>query len=186
MSGPSKRWLRFHLLVRTRRERGRVRGWLARHPRFETFLTRSGSLQLDEYAVARGVAMGLLVGLTPTVGAQTLLMLAGAILFRANFIAAYLVSFVSNPLTMAPLYIAFHELGELVLTWLPMAVPQVGGLEERLIAEVKAMLIGSLLIALPIAGGGYALALWGWRRRLQRRQARKQQPGEFSDRTPDS
>jgi uncharacterized protein len=168
------RWLRFQVLTRTRRERGRVRAWLARHPRLEAFLTRTGSLHVDEYAVARGVAMGLLVGLTPTMGLQTVLMLLGAILFRANFLAAYAVSFVSNPLTMAPLYFAFHELGEAVLSWLPISMPQVASLEDHIVADAKAMLIGSLLIAVPAALSGYALTLALWRRKQARTEARRQ------------
>lgn len=168
------RWLRFQWLTRSRRERGRVRAWLGRHPRMEAFLTRTGSLHVDEYAIARGVAMGLLVGLTPTMGLQTLLMLLGAVLFRANFLAAYAVSFVSNPLTMAPLYYAFHELGEVVLSWLPIGLPQVASLEDRVVQDAKAMLIGSLLIAIPAALGGYALALGLWRRKQARTEARRQ------------
>jgi uncharacterized protein len=168
------RWLRFQLLRRSRRERGRVRAWLAGHPRLEAFLTRTGSLHVDEYAIARGVAMGLLVGLTPTMGLQTVLMLLGAMLFRANFLAAYAVSFVSNPLTLAPLYFAFHELGDLVLSWLPVSLPEVVGLEEQIVHDAKAMLIGSLLLAIPAAVAGYFLAIWLWRKRQRRTEARRQ------------
>lgn len=168
------RWLRFQWLTRSRRERERVLTWLARHPRLEAFLTRAGSLHVDEYAIARGVAMGLLVGLTPTLGIQTVLMLLGAVLFRANFLAAYAVSFVSNPLTVAPLYYAFHELGELALSWLPVSLPQVASLEDHIVQDAKAMLIGSLLIAVPVAMGGYALALSLWRKKQSRTAARRQ------------
>lgn len=151
-----------------------MQAWLASRPRLEAFLTRSGSLNVDEYAIARGVAMGLLVGLTPTLGIQTVLMLLGAVLFRANFLAAYAVSFVSNPLTVAPLYYAFHELGEAVLRWLPIALPQVATLEAHIVQDAKAMLIGSLLIAIPAAMGGYTLALFLWRRKARRTEARRQ------------
>lgn len=167
------RWLRFQWLTRSRRERERVLAWLARHPRLEAFLARTGSLHVDEYAIARGVAMGLLVGLTPTMGIQTVLMLLGAVLFRANFLAAYAVSFVSNPLTVAPLYFAFHELGEVAMSWLPGSLPEVGGLEQQIIHDAKAMVMGSVLMAVPATVAGYFLALWLWRKRRQRTEARR-------------
>ncbi|MFB6261770.1 MAG: hypothetical protein ABEJ96_04245, partial [Thiohalorhabdaceae bacterium] len=46
----------------------RIRGWLGDHPLARAILARSGFLGLHRRALARGVAVGLLVGLTPTVG----------------------------------------------------------------------------------------------------------------------
>ncbi len=159
------RWLRFRMLTGQRRQRGRVREWLKDRPRLAELLRRTGCLDIDAQTMARGVAVGLFIGLTPTVGAQTVLIVLAAICFRASLPAAYLVSFVSNPLTMAPLYLFWHGLGERLLAWLPTggwaaAKPRPGFADDAF-----AMLIGSLVIAIPVAAAGYWLALRLWRRR---------------------
>src|SRR6056297_551831 len=117
------RWLRFHFLKGSRQHRGRVRAWLAAHPRISKLLERGGCLHIDEFALARGIAVGFFVGFTPTVGIQTFMMLAGSLAFRANFIGAFIVSNVSNPFTMAPLYYGFNQLGE----WLMLRLPILAG-----------------------------------------------------------
>ncbi|MCP4786145.1 MAG: DUF2062 domain-containing protein [Fuerstiella sp.] len=76
-------------------------------------------LALDDspHAIAMGVAIGIFVGLTPSVGIQTVLILALVILSRRffyfNVTAAMLSTYVSNPLTMVPLYYFWYRLG----TW---------------------------------------------------------------------
>jgi uncharacterized protein (DUF2062 family) len=159
------RWLRFHFLKGSRQHRGRVRDWLESHPRISSLLVRGGCLHVDEFALARGIAVGLFVGLTPTVGIQTFMMLAGSLAFRANFIAAFIVSNVSNPFTMAPLYYAFNQLGEWLMQRLPiLAGPAVDTLGDEIAHETLAMVLGSLVVATPVAAVGYFLFLWLWRK----------------------
>ncbi len=67
--------------------------------------------------LARGACVGIFIGMTPTEGFQTFLMVVlwnlarpfGA--FRFNFKIAYAVSWVSNYLTMVPLYFLFYYTG---------------------------------------------------------------------------
>jgi len=159
------RWLRLQFLRGSRQHRSRVRTWLAAHPRISGLLERGGCLHVDEFALARGIAVGLFVGFTPTVGIQTFMMLAGSLAFRANFIAAFLVSNVSNPFTVAPLYYGFNQLGEWLLAKLPVpAAPAVTTLGEEIAHETLAMVLGSLVVAIPAAALGYFLFLWLWRR----------------------
>ncbi|MFN2333947.1 MAG: DUF2062 domain-containing protein [Wenzhouxiangellaceae bacterium] len=127
-------------------------------------LERGGSLNVDEYALARGVAVGLVVGLTPTVGIQTFMMLIASLTFRANFPAAMVVSFVSNPLTMGPLYYGFNQLGAWLMDRLPISHAPVSGLGQGIASETLAMVIGSLVIALPAGLIGYVLFLFFWRK----------------------
>jgi uncharacterized protein len=161
-------WLRNTFAVRSRKTRLQIQVWLRRHPRARAWLRRSGSLDVDEYTLARGVAVGLFVGLTPTLGVQTPLMLGGAILFRANFPAAFVASCVNNPFTVAFLYVGFHELGERVMARLPFRFDDLfGGLPHRmedLAEDGTALAIGSLCIAAPAALIGYFLFLYLWRR----------------------
>lgn len=157
------RWLRLKLFRGARSNRERLRNWLEAHPRISRVLERGGCLHVDEYAIARGVAVGLFIGLTPTVGIQTFLMIGASLAFRANFIAAYIVSFVSNPVTMAPLYYGFSQLGELLLRHSPFATSHIEGLAEEVAQETLELVVGSLMIAIPAAVCGYLVFVWLWR-----------------------
>lgn len=147
-----------------RRGRIRARQWLRRNPRLSRFLERTGSLNVDEFTLARGVAVGLFIGLTPTVGVQTLLMLVVSVLLRANFPAAFAASWINNPLTMAPFYFGFHALGEVLMKVLPIRFDSLSGLELEIARDTTALVIGSLCIAIPAGLLGYVGFLYVWRR----------------------
>jgi uncharacterized protein (DUF2062 family) len=74
-------------------------------------------LALDDtpHAIALGAAIGMLVGLTPTVGLQTAEVILFALLTRKLFYfnraAALTVIYVSNPLTLAPIYYGLYCVG---------------------------------------------------------------------------
>jgi len=177
------RWLRLQFVRGSRQHRGRIREWLRAHPSISGLLERGGCLHVDEFALARGIAVGLLIGFTPTVGIQTFLMLAGSLTFRANFIAAFIVSNVSNPFTMAPLYYGFNQLGDWLLRQLPIPQPLLASRSQEVAHEALAMLIGSLVIAIPAAAIGYFVFLWLWRKlglRLSYRNSGKAGSGDSS------
>ncbi|WP_070987241.1 DUF2062 domain-containing protein [Halofilum ochraceum] len=148
--------------------RERTGVWLERHPVAATLLDRAGCLHPDRRTLARGVAVGVFVGLSPTVGFQTLLMLLGCVALRANFPIAFLVSWVSNPLTMAPLYLGFNRLGEAVFHG-ATGKPTMEGDTNGWI-EIGYLAFGSLVIALPLAIISYALVLAVWRAAVVRRR----------------
>lgn len=176
------RWFRLQFLKRARSQRNRIRQWLEGRPRLAAFLERSGCLHVDEFAVGRGIALGLFIGLTPTVGIQTVLMVIGSMVFRANFPAAFLVSFVSNPLTVAPLYYGFNRLGQLLLSLLPISLPDVGDLGEEIARETLEIFLGSMVIAIPVAVTGYFMGTLLWRRFFPPASSRKpDQSREISD-----
>ncbi len=76
-------------------------------------------LALDDspHAIALGVAIGMFFGMTPTVGIQTLFILAFLAITRRffyfNTAAAMAATYVSNPITMVPLYYFWYRLGAL-------------------------------------------------------------------------
>lgn len=84
-------------------------------------------LMLDDspHSIALGTAIGMFVGLTPTVGIQMAIVMVLAFatsrLFRFNRVAALIAVYVSNPLTMVPIYWFNYRLGTLFLeetvTW---------------------------------------------------------------------
>ncbi len=153
---------------RWRVSRERTAAWLGRHPVAATLLDRAGCLHPDRRTLARGVAVGVFVGLSPTVGFQTLLMLLGCVALRANFPIAFLVSWVSNPLTMAPLYLGFNQLGEAVFHRATGTATLEGDTNGWI--EIGYLAFGSLVVALPLAIVSYALVLAVWRAAILRRR----------------
>nr|WP_277347477.1 DUF2062 domain-containing protein [Wenzhouxiangella sp. XN79A] len=139
-------------------------------------MERSGCLNADEYALARGVSLGLFVGFTPTVGVQSVIMMFGSLLFRANFPAALVASLVSNPLTVAPLYFAFHRTGQWLLAGSSPVVEAATRSAGLAGLNAAALALGSLAIALPSAVVGYVAFLALWRALdvpVRRRQTRR-------------
>lgn len=128
-------------------------------PSIGKWLRRSGGLTFKREPIARGVGIGLLVGLTPTVGFQTLLMLAGCLLIRGNFPAAFTISWVSNPFTLPPMIFAYHQLGQWLFgSWVSQLFKGNDFIGEALIGAMN-MVLGTALIAIPAALIGYFASL---------------------------
>ena len=74
-------------------------------------------LQLDDTpeSIARGVALGIFIAMTPTVGVQMILVAIVHTLCRANRIAGFVMVYISNPVTMIPIYWLDYAIGWLVL-----------------------------------------------------------------------
>lgn len=68
------------------------------------------------HRIALGVALGFLVGVTPTIGIQMLIYVALATLLGANKVSGILPVWISNPLTAVPLYYGNWWLGRWLLT----------------------------------------------------------------------
>ncbi len=66
-------------------------------------------------SIARGAALGTWVAFTPTVGIQMFVVGVLGIPLRANIPVAVALVWLSNPVTMVPLYFAFYLVGTLVL-----------------------------------------------------------------------
>lgn len=162
------------LRARYRVLRRRGHNWLANHPRLWHWLFITGCLRGGAEAAARGVAVGLFIGLTPTVGIQTILMILCCIILGANFPVAFAMSWLSNPITMAPLYWGFHQLGKFLQGLAPFARnPLPDWMLDGTVAAMLFTFLGSLLVAVPFAVGGYLFSHWLHRFLLARRRARK-------------
>ena len=158
--------------------------WAAR----QRFLARLGPRIGDPrlwYVNRRSIAMGLAVGvffglLVPT--AQMPLAVLLALLLRCNLPAAVAGTFVSNPLTFVPIYLAAYRIGVALLdlphdeSWTAILDREAEGFSARLrlwweaaYAAGKPLALGLLLLA-----GGGALAVYGivtfvWCNSAQRR-----------------
>jgi len=130
-------------------------------------------LQGDPRKVALGAAIGIFIGITPTLPFHTFLILGLAPLFRASVIAAYLGIWVSNPLTWVPQYLLAYEVGAFLLfRGEPLRIPAQANLAaflDLLWRGGLALQVGGLIIAVLPAIASYFLTLWAIKRYRQRR-----------------
>jgi uncharacterized protein (DUF2062 family) len=130
-------------------------------------------LQGDPKKLALGAALGVFIGLTPTIPFHTVLILALAPLMRASVIAAYLGIWVSNPLTWVPQYLLAYEVGCRVLfRGEALCIPEHANVADFLGLLWRgglALQVGGVLISLPPAIATYFLTLWAVKRYRQRR-----------------
>lgn len=148
--------------------------WLWHSPR--TLLRQILALDDTDHSKALGVAIGMFIGMTPTVGLQmAIVLLFAAItsrLFHFNRMAALLTVYISNPLTMLPLYWMNYKIG----TWFVAGnvtkeefaqVLQYEGLAEWWDALTKLfvsigtpLIVGSLLAATVCGLASYPVMRW--------------------------
>jgi hypothetical protein len=133
-------------------------------------------LKDDPVILARGVAIGIFIGITPTLPLHTLLIIFFASILRGNLITALLsATVVSNPFTFVPQYYFSWFAGNLLLpgklswerirTTLDMLLSDLS-FGESLAAithlgrdAVLVMVLGGILLALPFSLAGYVLSL---------------------------
>lgn len=142
--------------------------------------------------LARGVALGVFIGVTPTIPLHTILILPLAFLLRTSKISALLSSWVvSNPLTIPAQYYFSWWIGKLLfpgnLSWHKInsvlqkieegsdfmsTIHHIAALGTKAIA---AMIAGGCLLAVPLTVAGYFISLNIFQKieasRLKRREA---------------
>ncbi|MCA1773964.1 MAG: DUF2062 domain-containing protein [Halomonas sp.] len=142
------------MLDRLRRlAKSKMRRWLRENPRSLSRLRQFRCFSMDPEAVSRGFAIGLFFGLTPTVGFQTFMVLPSCLILRGNFALAFMATWVSNPLTIVPLYWAFSQLGGLFISGsvLSPATAAAWPALQFVTAGTLKMLVGSVFIAGPLS-----------------------------------
>lgn len=121
------------------------------HKKSKEFYSKFICLKGDPRKISMGMAIGVFVGMTPTIPFHTVLILALTLPLRQNLTAALLGSWVMNPLTIPVFYILEYELGRLILGW------------ERFAIVFTDVNIGSILkigweIFYPLQVGGLIIA----------------------------
>jgi uncharacterized protein (DUF2062 family) len=110
------------------------------------------SLKGEPKAIAMGMAIGVFVGVTPTIPFHTALLVVIAVLFKRNVTAAYLGSWViSNPITIPVFYFTQYELGRYLLGIAPTDF-NLAGLSLQHIVSI------GWHIAIPLLLGGIIMA----------------------------
>jgi uncharacterized protein (DUF2062 family) len=141
------------------------------------------------HRLALGVAIGLFVAFTPTIGFQSVMVVALAWMFGANKLVGLPLVWISNPATFIPIYYPCYRLGRWVLGGEPVSLKWWKELAKapdtyveatrfywkRLMEIIEPLTVGCLLVAIPIAGFGYLLTyqtVIKYRELRQRREAR--------------
>lgn len=133
-------------------------------------------LQGDPRKLAWGMALGVFVGMTPTVPFHSATVLILAPLLGISPVTAYLGIWIMNPVTIAPFYLAAYKVGQFLLfRGEPLCLPATFDLQSTLHLLWRgglALQVGGLVIAIPPAIISFFLTLWAVQRYRQR-QARK-------------
>lgn len=135
-------------------------------------------------SVPRGVALGIIVGVMIPV-AQTVFAAIFALPSRANVPVAALTTFITNPLTTPPIWVAAYWVGGYVLRLDAMTDAQpltthvksdsADWMQWLFSTAAPATAVGLVVISLVGAAVGYLLASWGWRWWIGRKWRRRRQ-----------
>jgi len=120
-----------------------------------------GRLRGTAEAIAGGAAIGMLVAFTPTIGLQSLIALGLATLLGANRPIAIVPTWLTNPLTIPPVFAVTYYIGSLV--WPGPAVSEVAGNLTRAAGELARLDFFSLrehLVVFLDLGRDVFIALW--------------------------
>lgn len=135
---------------------------------------------LTRRSAAGGVATGLFFAFIPVPG-QTVLAALSSLLFRVNLPLAVLFTFVTNPITMAPLLYLSYRLGAAILgrplepISFEISLAWFGSSFLRLWPSI---FTGGLLLGCISALAGYAVIKLLWRLGVARKWARRRKARE--------
>ncbi len=141
----------------------------------------------DPGVLARGIALGTFVGITPTIPLHTISIVCLSPLMKASPVAAIIASIiVSNPLTIPLEYFAAWKVGTLI-TGFSIPWEEVRSLLDQVehtdlwnaclfiihksIKLIEAMLVGGFVIATPIALTTFFISRRFYSKRIARRHA---------------
>jgi uncharacterized protein len=130
-------------------------------------------LQGDPRRLAWGAALGVFIGVTPTIPFHTILALTLAPLLRVSMITAYMGIWISNPVTWVPQYLLAYEVGRyLLFRGEPLNIPahvDLAAFLDLLWRGGLSLQVGGVIIALPPAIAAYFFTLWAVKRYRRRR-----------------
>lgn len=145
------------------------------HPFVKKHVAKNSHLfKVNREAIARGVAIGLFVAILPILPFQTLLAILLSVAFRANLPSAFLLSWISNPFTIAPIAYFNYHIGLYFIKnpgMLDKVVQEMFwnfsysryGYKELALKFGKAYIIGLPIVGFTLAILGYLSVLFFWR-----------------------
>ncbi|SEA15760.1 hypothetical protein SAMN05660420_01416 [Desulfuromusa kysingii] len=128
---------------------------------FKLNVIQLARLRSEPDAIARGMALGLFIGFTPTFGVQIFLAILFAFLLRQNKIAAFIGVWITNPFTAPIIYGLEYEIGRMLLGMPPLGMNHFAGeLSWSMGMSVGTpLLLGSLVLGVPVAIIGYSVTV---------------------------
>ena len=135
--------------------------------------------------IALGLALGLFIGITPTLGVQTAIALFAASILKWNKISAALGVWITNPLTAPLIYGLTYAVGRMVLgiAQSPELPDEFGaGAFRTLMGKTPgifgALTAGAVVVGLPVAVMGYHLSYLALQRYQEQIKCRIQVQGK--------
>ena len=122
-------------------------------------------MSVNRRSVAGAIWIGLFVALLPVPG-QTVLGILVALLLRVNVPIAAVTTWITNPVTMGPIFYSTYSLGRLILDMPPQpfqAELSWDGVTGNFVAIGKPLLLGSFIAATLVASTGYVVVSVLWR-----------------------
>jgi len=142
---------------------------------------------LSRRSSAGGVAIGLFCAFIP-LPVQTISSAALAILFRVNLPLSVLFTLVSNPVTLAPMFIFAYRLGTRILD-VPERQVEFEPVMHKLIHIWEPLFLGSFILASISALVGYVVVRMLWRltavRKWEERRIRNRKKAEDRSQKPE-
>jgi uncharacterized protein (DUF2062 family) len=133
-------------------------------------------LQEDPRKLAGGMAMGVFIGITPTIPFHTVAVLSLAALLRLSPVTAFIGIQIGNPLTVPAIYLASYKLGQFLLyRGQPLVFPESFSFKAWICVLWQggmALQVGGVILGIPPAIVTYFLTLWIVQR-YHRRKAEK-------------
>ena len=143
---------------------------------FGRWVEESHLWQLSRQTAAKAFAIGLYCAMLPMPG-QVFVAIGLAILWRANLPLSFALLFLTNPLTMPPIYYGAYKLGVSLLGSEPMAVEFEASWTwfTRNLDDIWLPLaLGSQILGILAAASGYLLVDGLWRNAIKRRWKTRQ------------
>jgi uncharacterized protein len=122
----------------------------------------------NPHEIAAGFALGIFVGMSPTMGGQTAIALFFALLLKWNKVSSVIGVWISNPFTAPFIYSFTYFIGSKILGFIKISGVAIGsgkpsemsanGLYNMLLKAPGifwALIIGGIVIGLPLALAGY-------------------------------
>ncbi len=162
-------------MLRRARKNLTLRVWSRRVRRFVVHQI----LHADDppHRLALGIAIGIFVTFTPTVGFQMALVVLLAWLLRANKVVGLPVVWISNPATIVPIFWPCYVVGQLLLGtepidakwWHSLAHPpatmmaRIGFYTDRFMEVFWTLWVGGIVVGLAVAYPTYYIAYYSIR-----------------------
>jgi uncharacterized protein (DUF2062 family) len=133
-------------------------------------------LQEDPRTIAGGMALGVFVGITPTVPFHTVAVLSLAALLRVSPVTAFIGIQIGNPLTIPAIYLASYKVGQFLLyRGKPLVFPETFSFKAWIAVLWQggvALQVGGVILAIPPAIAAYFFTLWIVQRFHRRKMAK--------------